>query len=744
MTLFAALLAGCGTSEMIGEKPLTKTQVSFEKDEYAVVEGETTVVPVTVVSSSTTQELTISLEGCEEFEVSPSLKVSEQPNQVYPLEIHYPENLTLETPESCKLMLFASEHSDIPIGQVKLQTTDNDELQVVISNKSATVVEGDPDGLTVQFRLTARPRNRTRIVLSSENDFLRISQDVLDIIPEEWDQLQTVRISSEEDEISTGNINSLLDFKLTSDNLVAETDLAIEFIDNEIPGFILNRNAVSLTEGAPNQELTLRLNSQPLEPVTLPLEEPQGLTVVPNKVTFTPDDWKIPQTIVLTSEEDDFAEDRVEQVVHIGPSESKNNLFDQLPAQALTVQIDDNDTPAILLTSLTGNTIKELAAPTLRLKLSLQTRPREPVTTQITLTHTENFHFIIFQDGVNKTYNSPLEITLDDTNWEGREFLITRTNDSVVNAFNHIEAKAAVQSTEDSQYRDVAASTLRLDFIDDDKANVIIREPDRDQSVDDSYDRFFTSERGATEPIRVRLASKPRSPVTISAKSDDESEGLVVGTGNLTFEPDNWSHWQTFDIQGVDDDLDDGTVVYRVEFSTESKDSSYDSLSIEPSVLRNYEGGESCEPSHEFSGTGIIDLGPHGPEEGLLSFCKPDAEPRPKTFTPCSDYNSDRAGNESTYCHYKKESQVHVDPVVNGLPVINTRFSVSQYCRYINPDVTIADGTVVSSHCPRGVCGVGLPQPVAWHANGEWTKTTSKNWATEISCSLGTISRRDW
>ena len=83
----------------------------------------------------------------------------------------------------------------------------------------------------------------------------------------------------------------------------------------------------------------------------------------------------------------------------------------------------------------------------------------------------------------------------------------------------------------------------------------------------------------ALATFTIALTSEPASTVTISAASEDESEGVVQGTTTHTFTAENWTQPSQFEVVGVDDDVADGNQRYIVSASVSAtQDSKYAQL----------------------------------------------------------------------------------------------------------------------------------------------------------------------
>ena len=86
---------------------------------------------------------------------------------------------------------------------------------------------------------------------------------------------------------------------------------------------------------------------------------------------------------------------------------------------------------------------------------------------------------------------------------------------------------------------------------------------------------LVTTEAGGEAQFGVALTQKVMSPVAVSIKSLDTTEG-VISPNELLFTSQNWNKPQIVTVRGVDDKDDDGDVPYYVEVSAISADLALD------------------------------------------------------------------------------------------------------------------------------------------------------------------------
>ena len=106
-------------------------------------------------------------------------------------------------------------------------------------------------------------------------------------------------------------------------------------------------------------------------------------------------------------------------------------------------------------------------------------------------------------------------------------------------------------SSTDSNYIGADPVDLFLTNQDNDTAGVTVSTPSGTS----------TSEAGTAVSFTIKLNSEPTANVTIPISSSDTTEG-TVSPASLIFTAANWNTPQTVVVTGVNDNLDDGDIVY--------------------------------------------------------------------------------------------------------------------------------------------------------------------------------------
>lgn len=122
-----------------------------------------------------------------------------------------------------------------------------------------------------------------------------------------------------------------------------------QLVDGISEGIAVNPTSGLITnEQGGSAEFTMQLESQPFADVTIQLESSdltEG-TVSPGSLTFTPDNWLIPQTVKLTGVDDDQVDGHVDYTIITSPASSADPTYAGLdPPDVLATNRDDDLLP---------------------------------------------------------------------------------------------------------------------------------------------------------------------------------------------------------------------------------------------------------------------------------------------------------------------------------------------------------------------------------------------------------------
>ena len=132
--------------------------------------------------------------------------------------------------------------------------------------------------------------------------------------------------------------------------------------DNDTAAVRVSRVELSVQEGDPiGNSYTVELATAPTDVVTLTLRTIPAdaeLTVTPNRLTFTPTNWAVPQPVQVTAGHDD---DAVDDDVTL-QFDAAGGGYDGVPVDVVHVTVQEDDIVTVAEKELVEETLKTVAA----------------------------------------------------------------------------------------------------------------------------------------------------------------------------------------------------------------------------------------------------------------------------------------------------------------------------------------------------------------------------------------------
>ncbi len=396
----------------------------------------------------------------------------------------------------------------------------------------------------------------------------------LTFTPENWDVPQTATVTGLDDKLHDGAQDYQVVFSATTspDDAFAAflpDPVDLKNLDDDTVGLNAQLNGAT-SEAGRTAMLSVQLDSEPTADVTIALRSTdlsEGTLDIPN-VVFTPLNWMTPQTVTIKGADDDEADGRQSYAVELASTSSDTNYT--LPAREVLVINDDDDTPGIFVSPVSGPTTEKGAPATFTMNLT--SRPIAPVTVSL----------VSSLPTEGKLSVASLHFTPAD-GMTPRTVTVTGVDDFIDDGDMPFAITWSVVTTEDPVYAEIPSSSLSIINIDDDVAGIEVEE-----------EGTTTSEMGAKTTFTVVLNSQPLSTVTLTFDSDDETEGTVSPT-RLTFGPADWNKEKEVEVQGVFDTITDGTQPYSIVFDKPTTaDPIYAALEPDEVDLENLDAAGYC------------------------------------------------------------------------------------------------------------------------------------------------------
>jgi hypothetical protein len=488
-------------------------------------------------------------------------------------------------------------YDPLPDQTVSVVTVDNDGapppagITVTESGGGTRVTEaGGSDSITV---VLASPPTSNVILAISSGDVgeVVVVTSLITFTPGNWNVTQAVVVRGVDDVTDDGDqavpVTISVSDAASDDRYdpVADRTVTVTNVDDDDPlppaGISVSESGggTRVTEAGGTDDVFVLLTSRPTFNVVLDVTSADEgeVTASPASLTFTPANWNVPQTIVVTGVDDSDDDGNQTTTVRIAVNDgASDDRYDPVADRTVTVTtVDDDDPPppaGITVTESGGATSVTEAGSSDDITVVLTSPPAANVVLDVTSSDT------------GEATVSPATLTFTPANWSTAQTVVaTGVDDSDDDGNQTTTVRIAVNDgASDDRYDALADRTVTVTTVDDDDP------PPAGVTVTESGGTTRVTEAGGTDTISVVLASPPTSNVVLDVTSENTAEA-AVSPASLTFTPANWNVTQRIVVTGVDDAADDGdqAVTVRIAVNDGASDDGYDPLADQTVTVTN-------------------------------------------------------------------------------------------------------------------------------------------------------------
>jgi hypothetical protein len=329
------------------------------------------------------------------------------------------------------------------------------------------------------------------------------------------------------------------------------------FIPGATPGVSVSPTTGLLTSETGGQaSFTVVLDTKPTANVVINISSSDTTegTVAPSSLTFTPDNWNIPQTVTVTGVNDSDPDGPVAYTIILSPAVSSDADYNGLDPADVSVTNADDESGGFVVNP-TGGLITTEAGGQANFTVRLGIAPSANVTINLTSTDT------------TEGTVSPASLTFTPANWNTDQTVTVTGVDDLVTDGNVSYTIHGVASSSDANYNGLTFDVSVVNQ-DNDVAGLNIV----------AGTGVFPVVEGKTNTYTVALNSQPTANVTVGITSSDTAQGGIPVPASLTFTPANWNVPQTVAVIGADDLVVDGDTTWRLTNAVTSADSVYAAL----------------------------------------------------------------------------------------------------------------------------------------------------------------------
>lgn len=290
---------------------------------------------------------------------------------------------------------------------------------VIVAPLSVNVTEGGVTG-QYQVKLNSKPSANVRIAFAGTNPELNPIPNVT-FTPDTWNTWKTITVVSVDDKEAEASHNATITHSAsssdTSYNGIAIDSVVVNIADNDSAGVSISKSSVSVTEGRTRTDTyRVSLTSQPVANVVINITVQNGqATVSPVKLTFTPDNWNVQQTVSVLAVDDRIDEpDTHTDTIHHSVSSSDTN-YNGMTVGNVSVNIRDNDQAGIIVQPL-NLTVREPDG-TATFAIRLNSQPTASVSTGLS------------SSDLTACTVSHASVTFNNTNWNVDQIITVQAVD---------------------------------------------------------------------------------------------------------------------------------------------------------------------------------------------------------------------------------------------------------------------------------------------------------------------------
>ena len=416
--------------------------------------------------------------------------------------------------------------------------------------------------LLLSLRLNNQPSKdvliNCNVITSSSHEEVNVDCSSIKFNASNWQQIQTIQVTGVDDYIKDGDQTYKIKVTTISEDVdfdaLTATSVELKNIDKTTPGFIVSETSLTTYEDQVQEgaTFTIALSSIPSADVRIVMSSSNSAegTVSPSTITFTKNNWNVPQTMSVKGVDDQVRDGNINYTIFSAPAESNDEDYDSMQIKPIKVtNVDDDVSGVSAIIPPDGFTFREDEEYPIHLRLN--TKPKKDVKITLKVSDETEAEF------------TPSSVVLSPENWkDGVALRIEGVEDNTIDGDQPVKLSMTV-SSDDEDYN---LNQIIFDATVKDTDTADIRYTLGDAPV--------VKEGTGVVAASVTLASKPMKDVSVDISLTDQTE-LKVNKSKLTFKANYWDMPADIFISSVDDNLVDGDIRSSVILKSSSADKNF-------------------------------------------------------------------------------------------------------------------------------------------------------------------------
>ena len=449
------------------------------------------------------------------------------------------------------------DYAGIAADSVTVNLTDSDTRNLVLSEESIAVTEGDATGVGYTVKLATQPSDTVTVTISGHDGAdltlsgTTLTNNQLTFTTTSWGTAQTVTVKAGDDDNTDDESETLAHTASGGDYVNITKDLPVTVTDDDTTGVTIEPTTLSVVAGRSN-EYTVALATEPTGDVTVTISGHASTAVTLDKttLTFTVGNWSMAQTVTVSAAQS-ASTGKVTLTHAVSGADYGSVSADSVVVSVVAVAAQQPTLQVGVSSSTQTLTVPEGGSNSYALVLS--SRPTGDVAIGVTLPAGTDL-------SLDKT---SLTFTVD--NWDVAQTVTVTAeedDDGVTDA-----VATLTHTISGGGYGSTTVPDVEVSITENDTVGVTI-EP-----------AALSVVAGRSNEYTVALATKPTGEVTVTI-SGHASTDVTLDKTTLTFTVGNWSMAQTVTVSAAQN-----AATGRVTLAHAVAGADYGSVTAEPVVV---------------------------------------------------------------------------------------------------------------------------------------------------------------
>ncbi|MFW6063011.1 MAG: Calx-beta domain-containing protein [Chloroflexota bacterium] len=455
-------------------------------------------------------------------------QIYESPDETFHVTLSNPEGATITQDTATFTITDDDEKPSLEIMDTSVNEAD-DEAVVTVRMQGAS-----SDPITVDYATGGGD------AVAGEDYESASSPPPLSWLPEE-DAAREIQINILDDDIDEGESEHFeVSLSVSGDGASISDGVArVTIVDDDQAGFNTSPDSLSVTEGEEGENLTIRLLSEPVADVTVPLSV-NSQCVAPEEAVLNADNWESGVEVSISANDDDIDDgDRSCSLTFEDPT-SDDEYYDALTASdvgSVSVTAEDDDRAGVTVDPLELTVSEPDGVATFT--IVLDSEPLDPVRIPLSSSDSDECDTV-----------SSVEIEPEEWN-SGQEVTVTAVDDDVDDGDQECTIITGSLDSDDSIYdgfRSSDVDDVLVTVEDDDEAGIVV------QPASVTISETFGAH---TATVGISLTSRPEARITIPINDNDNIQ-CEAQPDFVDIRPQDWPELLEFTVTAVDDKRNDG------------------------------------------------------------------------------------------------------------------------------------------------------------------------------------------